>query len=606
MEQNPLNAQQVLFAYVGAFVDELTRSGVRHVVICPGSRSTPLAMMFARQAENADNPIKVWMHIDERSAAFFALGMAKVSRVPVALVCTSGTAAANFYPAIVEAHYSRIPLIVLTADRPPELRHVGAPQTIDQIKMYADYPKLFMEMPTPDASPDMLRFVRSTANRAVATAQFTPSGVVHLNFPFREPLVPLPYDDSQRIDLDTPRTERPYTWVDHDDVDPFLAGENRTPFKQHERGLIIWGGFDSWLLSVDTESLVALVQHLINTLHYPILADALSNLRGIGNAPVITNYDAFLRDSSFAERMSPDVVLQIGALPTSKPLLQYLQKHRHATVIRVTDAVQSWVDPSFTSGSVLVTEPEEFLTALANRTPFRTSSEWEQAWYSASSDATTAVTTTLNGFTEPFEGRVFPELAEIMPNGSTLFVSSSMPVRDMDTFFPAVEKDIRFYSNRGANGIDGVVSSALGAAAAQPDRRTVLVIGDLAFYHDMNGLLASKLHKLNLTIVLINNDGGGIFSFLPQAAHPEHFELLYGTPTGLDFRHTAELYGAHYHRMAHSDWSDFRAAVSRGTSEGGLHIVEVRTDREKNVTMHREVWKAVSEAIKPMLEKAQR
>lgn len=587
-----MKPENITFLFVNAFVDELSRSGVKNVCLCPGSRSTPLAMVLARQSA-----IKVWMHIDERCAAFFALGLAKISQQPVALVCTSGTAAANFLPAIVEAHYARVPLIVLTADRPPELRDIGAAQTIDQLRIYGTHAKWFTEMPLPDASLELLRYVRAMACRAVATSNASPSGPVHLNFPFREPLVPIPTDE---LPLEPRPDMLPYTTItsgariaNHSDFEPMLD-----ILRKAEHGLIVCGPAYRY-----DPAMTAAITGLAETLNFPVLADPLSGVR-CGSPHyhnIMDSYDACLRDTAFVERFEPDVVLRFGALPTSKPLLQYLQRHTDARQI-VFDSGGAWNDTPLRAQHMIHADEEDTSIVLQTLIEYyekpAARMEWLTSWREADQRAREAMTTQINAFDEHFEGRVFTELAPLLPDGATVYVSNSMPVRDLDTFLPASSRQIRFLCNRGANGIDGVISSALGASAATVGP-VVLVIGDLAFYHDMNGLLAAKLHRLKATIVLVNNDGGGIFSFLPQAAYPEHFEQLYGTPTGLDFRQAAALYGATFTRA--TDWKIFRTAIQRGLTFDGLTIVEIQTDRERNVQLHRHIWKAVSAALEHVL-----
>jgi len=572
---------QAAYLYIGAFVDELARAGVQNVCIAPGSRSTPLALTFAEQKN-----IRLWMHYDERSAAFFALGLAKATRQPVALMCTSGTAAANFFPAIIEAHYARVPLIVLTADRPPELRDAGAPQTIDQIKIYGSYAKWFVEMSLPEGTPEALRYARTVAGRAVAEANAAPAGVVHLNFPLREPLVPTP----TTVDFETARPAgQPYVAVSSGVRAPeaALIEKLASELAQIERGLIIAG-------PQTHPDFPAAVTQLAEQLGYPILADPLSQVRcgPHTRANVMDSYDAFLRDEKMVEQLSPAMVLRFGPLPTSKPVLQYLQRHAHARQILIDDG-GNWQDPARLASDVFVYDAVAFCQAL---TPLLRSKSgaggdgqhWLRRWREIAEKTRAVITAQINSYAEPFEGRVFSELAECLPDGATLFASSSMPVRDLDTFFTGSARRLRFLANRGANGIDGVISSALGASVAGP---LALVIGDMAFYHDMNGLLAAKLHGLNAVIVLINNDGGGIFSFLPQAAHPQHFEQLFGAPHGLNFAPAAEMYGATFTRPA--NWREFQQTVKHGLAHGGLHIIEIRTRRETNVTLHREVWSAV-------------
>jgi 2-succinyl-5-enolpyruvyl-6-hydroxy-3-cyclohexene-1-carboxylate synthase len=581
------NAQHPLSASVGAFVDELVRSGVRHFCVCPGSRSTPLALTIARHPA-----AKLWMHLDERSAAFFGLGLAKTLREPVALVCTSGTAATNFMPAVVEAFCARIPLVVLTADRPHELRDVGAPQTIDQINLFGTHAKWFVDLAEPDAEPGMLRYVRTVAARAVALARRGPAGPVHINCPYREPLLP---DATAALAAEARAENRPYVAVSDGlrAPEPAAAGALASELRAMPHGLIICGPHND-------PGPADAVTRLAGALGYPILADPLSGLRNGGHdrALVLDCYDAFLRDPGFVERFAPQVVLRFGAMPVSKPLLLFLQRHSRSRMI-VVDGDGGWNEPTSLASDMIYAHTRLLCEAvLASIDPSSAeqgpASKWASAWQSADRSARAAIAARFDASDELFEGRVFAELAALLPAGATLYAGNSMPIRDLDTFFFGSDRAIRLLANRGANGIDGVVSSALGAAAAGLGP-TVLAIGDLSFYHDSNGLLAAMQHHLNLTIVLLNNDGGGIFSFLPQAGEPEHFETLFGTPHGLDFRPLAQMYGARYERV--DGWPALRAAIQRGIESGGLHIVEVPTDRARNVTLHRELWQAVGAAL---------
>jgi 2-succinyl-5-enolpyruvyl-6-hydroxy-3-cyclohexene-1-carboxylate synthase len=560
--------ENVNYLYVGAFVDELVRAGVRHICICPGSRSTPLAMMFVQHPD-----LNVWMHLDERSAAFFALGLAKARRESVALLCTSGTAAANFMPAVVEAHYGRVPLLVLTADRPPELRDIGAPQTVDQLRLYGNHAKWFVEMALPESTPDALRYVRTVAARATAESIRVPAGPVHLNFPLREPLIPLVPDTipDSRIGH--------YTAVSSGlrSPEPSLIRQLAADLTGIERGLLICG-------PQDDPELAAAVSQLAARLNYPVLADPLSQVRcgPHDRANMIDSYDAFLRDAVVVGQIEPEVVLRFGAMPTSKPILLYLQRYPNARQI-IIDGGAGWNDPTLLAADMIHVDAQLFCAALtAEISPSAGDSEWLIRWRELNHQTQLTVAAQIESFADPFEGRVFSELSALLPDGATLYASSSMPVRDMDTFFRGSQRAIRFFANRGANGIDG-------------DAPLVLVLGDLAFYHDMNGLMAAKLHKLKATIILINNDGGGIFSFLPQAAYPEHFEQLFGTPHGLDFRPAAEMYGALFTRA--TDWPTFRSALAAGIQADGLNIIEVPTNREQNVKLHRSIWAAVSAQI---------
>jgi 2-succinyl-5-enolpyruvyl-6-hydroxy-3-cyclohexene-1-carboxylate synthase len=576
--------------YVGAFVDELARAGVRHVCFAPGSRSTPLAVMLAQHPD-----ITLWTHLDERSASFFALGMAKASREPVGILCSSGTAAANFYPAVIEARYSRVPLLVMTADRPPELQDVGAPQTIDQNRIYGEHAKWFANVALPDASPGMLRYVRTVAGRAVATARAEPRGPVHLNFPFREPLMPLPPLNGELLDeIDAGRPfGAPYVdsrqgprSLDRSTLDA-LASE----IGSRRRGIIVCG-------PQDDPALGPAVTRLARRLGFPVLADPLSLVRcGPHHAdPIVGSYDAFLRNPTMIEALQPELVIRFGAMPTSKPYLLYSQRHAGAYQILVDG--DGWNDPALLSARVLHVDPVAFCDGLDDwfaGSDYIADPDWVADWIGVDRATRAALAEGLAAMDELFEGRVFSELARLLPAGGALFAGNSMPVRDLDTFYPGGPESARFLSNRGANGIDGVVSSALGASVVL-DGPLVLVIGDLSFYHDMNGLLAAKLHDLNATIVLVNNDGGGIFSFLPQAAHPEHFEALFGTPHGLDFRPVSDLYGLGYERVEH--WDGFRSAVSESLASSGVQVIEVPApDRSRNVALHRDLWRQVNDAL---------
>ncbi len=592
---------RALTLWVGTLIDELIRGGASQFVVCPGSRSAPLALAVARHPH-----ARVWMHLDERSAAFFALGMARQRGEPVALICTSGTAAANFHPAVAEADLARVPLLVLTADRPHELRDNGAPQTIDQVRLFGTMTRWFSDLPTPDDAPTLLPYLRAVAARALASARGAPAGPVHLNLPFREPLIP---DRALLEDLFKSRsTGQAATPGDPTDtrggaVHPAVttvAGPRLLPeatldalaarLASVTHGLILCG-------PGCPPDLPAAVARLAARRNWPLLADPLSGVRcgPHDQRLVLATYDAFLRDEGFAARYAPDVVLRFGAMPTSKPVLQFLQRHPTAHQI-VVDEGAGWREPTSLAGEHLSCDPAWLCHELGARLPAAPAlTPWARSWLTADRSAREAITAVLGSDERITEPGVFFHLAAILPPGATLFVGNSMPVRDCDTFFPAAAHPLTILGNRGANGIDGLVSSALGAVAGGAGP-LVMVLGDLSLYHDANGLLAARLHGLDATIVLINNDGGGIFSFLPQANEREHFELLFGTPHGLDFRPLADLYGAHY--TLARDWPAFRAAVRAGLHGGSLHLVEVRTDRERNVTDHRAIWPRVSAALR--------
>ena len=527
--------------------------------------------------------------MDERCAAFFALGMARALGEPVALLCTSGTAAANFYPAIIEAKSAGVPLVVLTADRPPELRDVGAAQTIDQNRLYGAYAKWFVEAALADDTPDLIRYARTLAGRAIATAKQAPAGAVHINFPLREPLVP---DSGISVEPVIAGRNDNQPWVRVSDaprsLDEATASRVAQRLSRAEKPIFICGPQSDGQLGDS-------IARLAEAVGAPILADPLSQLRwGLHDrSQVIDRYDAFLRNSTFADSVDPDVVIRIGGTPTSKTTLQFLARSKASQIV-IDEA--KWPDPTLMAEEVVHADPRVACDQLASLV--HAGAERDDCWLSKWQNANTATSAALEQYScslsEPFEGRALADVMSATPDGATVFVSSSMPVRDLDAFGGAGEKSIRILANRGANGIDGVISTALGVAAVS-EGPLVLVTGDLAFYHDMNGLLAAKLHALDATIVLINNDGGGIFSFLPQAVHREHFEQLFGTPHGLDFAPAAALYGAAYARA--TDSASLQRAVAYAINGNGLHIVEMRTDREKNVELHREAWAAVAASL---------
>jgi len=568
---------QVLESVVGTFVEALVRAGVREVCICPGSRSTPLALKLVEHPG-----IQVWMHLDERSAAYFGLGLARSRREPVALLATSGTATANFYPAIVEAFLGRVPLVVLTADRPHELRDRGAAQTIDQVRLYGEHVKWFFDLPEPDVDHPAL--VASIASRAVAEARADPPGPVHLNWPFREPLIPEPISSQLPISthLAVSQSRRAPS--------PELVDRLSHELARQPHGLIVCG-------PQDDPDLPVAVTALARRLGYPIAADPLSGVRyGPHDRELVLDaYDAFLRQPAHTASLTPEVVLAFGAMPTSKPLLHYLQRLKLERYVLI-DGGGGWRDPAGLATEVVHCDPRLLCSALSLSAQRFT--DWAESWMRLDRVTRRAIEEHLQAIDEPFEGGVFPAIAPLLDDGATLFVGNSMPVRDLDTFLGSSDKNWRVLSNRGTNGIDGVVSSALGASAAAPGRPAVLVIGDLSFYHDMNGLLAAGRYGLDLLVVLINNDGGGIFSFLPQAEHPAHFETLFGTPHGLDFRPFVEGYGGRFVRV--TQWAELSQALADGLERGGLQVVEIPTERRRNVELHRQVWQAVATALEPV------
>ncbi|HJP41596.1 MAG TPA: 2-succinyl-5-enolpyruvyl-6-hydroxy-3-cyclohexene-1-carboxylic-acid synthase [Dehalococcoidia bacterium] len=561
-----------------ALIRGLARTGVRHACVTPGSRSTPLTVALSEQST-----IRPWLHLDERSSAFFALGLARATGSPVAIVCTSGTAAANLHPAVAEADLSRIPLVMLTADRPPSLRGVGAAQTIDQVRLFGNATRWWCDLPLPsDGASDPVRF-ESLAERAVRLALGAPAGPVHLNTPFDEPLIAAPGEHPAPDPIDVIGTA-----PEASESEPARADvEAAVRLLARSRRPLLVAGPETGGLPADE------ICRLAERLDAPILADPLSGLRtgAHDRERILDSYDAILRDDR-ASAFAPDAIVRLGAIPTSKALGQFMNTVRGVPHVLI-DRPEAWRDPFAVATTLLPGSPAATVRAMADTMPERSAEPgWTSNWLTANAQATAAMQAKCVGFTEAFEGRVFPELQSALPEGTTLMVGNSMPVRDADSFLVCSQGRLEVIGNRGANGIDGVISSAAGTAAAGKSR-VVLVVGDLSFYHDMNGLWAAKKHSLDLTVVLINNKGGGIFHYLPQAAHSEVFEDWFGTPSGLDFAQAAELYGSRYFRA--DEWDTFREGLNN-RDEPGLTIIEVPATREANVEMHKEAWAAAADA----------
>ena len=573
--------------YLGlrAFADELARCGMREACTSPGSRSTPLVLTLAREPR-----IRATSHLDERCGAFFALGLAKTSGRPVALACTSGTATANYAPAVIEAHEARVPLLVLTADRPPELRDLGAGQTIDQVKLYGSAAKWYLEVDDHPATPEHMRWLRQLACRAFWTSLDGRPGPVHLNFSLREPLVleePLPDEEPGGGGRDGGRPWLTRPWVRAEagprSVDAIAADLNARP-----RAVLVAGRAER-----DPQLGPALAA-FAERAAIPLLAEPLSGARR-GTAAV-AHYDALLRDEAWAAAHRPDLVLRVGDLPTSKPLRQWLHGLGDAVQIGF-DPEHAWQDPGGYVSTIVGADPRSTLVVVGERMAPRRDRTWLDGWRRADGAAAAAIAATLEpaGLSEP---RVAAELGERLPANATLVVASSMPVRDVETFFPTRGDGPRVLANRGANGIDGTVSTAFGAAAAAPHGPAVLLIGDVALAHDVGGLLAASRLGVKLTIVLIDNDGGGIFEFLPVSGTkpPEDYVAHVATPHGLDFSHAAALYDCGFERA--EDLPGFRAALDRALAADRTTIVSVRTDRAANVRLHRELWEAVAGSVR--------
>lgn len=571
-------------ALASAMVEELARCGVRRAAVSPGSRSTPLAIALWRHPA-----IEVEVVLDERSAAFWALGTALASGVPAVALCTSGSAAAHFHPAITEANEASVPLIVLTADRPPELRGIGAGQTIDQLKLYGDAVRWFCDVGTHDADDSGLLHFRSVACRAYANAVGDPRpGPVHLNVPWREPLAPIPVEDdvtaTDPLALEG-RGERPLSAVVRapEAPGPSLLDELAERIASTPRGLIVAG-------RQTDPGLAEPVRALSEATGYPVLAEPTSQLRwGPERAEALVwSYDLIARERP--ADLSPELIIRFGDMPTSKAFRQWLASLDGLRQI-VVDPAGDWKEPTQRAETSVRADPSVLARGLTERLKAGgMRGPWTELWTSAGERVEAAVIGELavpqDDCSEPL---VWPELGSLLRDGDRVLAASSMPVRDQEAFLPPGDARVRFLANRGANGIDGLISTASGIAA--DGARTWAVLGDLALVHDLAALrLAARTPSLRL--IVLDNAGGGIFHFLPQAeaVSEDEFEALLGTPSDLDLRAFAELFGLSV--VVADDTDGLERALA-----GDARVVIVSLDRHRNVDVHRRLSEVAASAL---------
>lgn len=549
-------------ALAAVLVDELLRCGMTDAVLAPGSRSAPLALAL-QAAEEADR-VRLHVRIDERSASFLGLGLAKRSGRPVALVCTSGTAAANFHPAVLEAHESGVPLIVITADRPPELRDTGANQTVDQVKLYGTAARWSTEVGVPENRPGMVAYWRSLVSRAWGVAQAPSPGPVHLNAAFREPLIP---DGDE-------------TWcepLDGDATGAWTKVRAATPgsvlhVPPTRRGVLVVGDG-----AVNVKRYVAAA----SMAGWPVLAEPNGNARYGDHA--LSSHHFLLGVPEFVERHRPEVVVTLGKPGLSRPLLALLRRAEEHIVL--APDLSHWPDPVRSATQVA---PEVEIPVVSG------DDAWLKSWRTADQAAAAAVDAVLDAVPEVTEPRLARDLVAGLPGGSLLFTAASMPIRDLDQVMRP-RRGIRIMASRGASGIDGLVSTAIGAALAHSGRSYAL-LGDLAFLHDQNGLVIGPYDRRpDLAVVVVNNQGGGIFSLLPQAALRGPFERVFGTPHQVDVSAVAAAHGVPYRRL------EAAGDLPKALTGEGLRIVEARTDREANAALHAEMRKAAQEAVRAAL-----
>lgn len=543
--------------YLAPFVDELFNLGVREAVFSPGSRSTALAMLFEEYKK-----YDTYVNIDERSAAFFALGIAKANRRPVVLVCTSGSAAAHHFPAITEAKTSRIPLIILTADRPAELQFVGAPQTLDQTRFFGNFVNHFenLEAPQPQAK-NFWTYPRKVAQRAFLSALDQMAGPVQINIPLRDPLVP----ELKSENYEKGRSKLPFK---------FFKGQQSASFDEallSSKTLILAGANSSENYS---ESLLKLAEHL----KAPILADPLSNLRNHNSPFVMDSYDAFLANDDLKTDLKAESILLFGQMPVSKRLQQFIALNDDAEFIQVDPAL-AYRNPSLTTTITVQSNVATFANSIQKvNQDFSYLEKWQKAQEKMRHQLEKVAQEE-----NPFEGRFVQELQKhLKALDAQLLVSNSMEIRDIDYWWKKEDSKVRILGNRGVNGIDGTESTALGIATT--GKPTVLLTGDLSMLHDLNGLIIGKTHELNLTIVLFNNDGGGIFHHLAQKGVP-NFDYLFSTPHGLNFEGLAELTGLDYHLV--SNYADFGQQFETSICQPGIHLLEIKTDKDLSLALHK-------------------
>ena len=571
--------------YIAALVDEFYQLGVRHAVFSPGSRSTTMAMLFKEH-----EGFETYMNIDERSASFMALGIAKAHKEPTVLVCTSGSAVAHYLPAILEAQYSGIPLIVLSADRPHTLLHVGAPQTVDQHKIFGTAVNYFEELAVPQES-HYYTYPRQVARKAYMKAMDTKKGPVHINVPLFEPLVP----ELSRNHFEAGRSSFKVVKPNYSSVFGCDNRNNLTHInnaidiangndgtneindllKRYERILILAGP------QIDIDE-AETIRSFGEALQAPILADPLSNVRGCGTSEVvISTYDALLAGQALWHELKPDCVIQFGQIVVSKRVQQMIASWTDVEYIEVNPTMDSMNPTGKTT--IQMQASIDVFTHLYGKN--NSSDTYLNIWQRLEQEGKKQLSLAIDE-SHCFEGRTIRELQKQISEDGQIFVANSMSIRDFDYFWFSGESKAVLYGNRGVNGIDGTISTALGLAVN--GRPTYLVTGDLSLFHDLNGLAVAKTHNLNLTIILHNNDGGGIFEYLPQKG-TKHFDYLFSTSQGLDYSGAAKLYGCGYIKISSPD--ELSSVLANISQETGVHIIEIPTNREYSRELHKKYTK---------------
>lgn len=559
--------QKVMTNYLLAFIKGLKQGGITQVIISPGSRSTPLALLVHRDPE-----ITTYVDVDERGAAFMALGMSQVAPGSVALLCTSGTAAANYYPAICEGEASQVPLLVITTDRPAELRQVGAPQAMDQQFLYSSHVKAFTELAMPEDTPSMLRYSYWTAMKNSYLATQAPQGPVHINVPLREPLLP---------DL-----ELTSSWGGKTTLREAELGLSSTDWEELKGR---WSGKKGVIVLGDSHSTAEARLWLgaASALGWPILGDPLTNLASVGGdfPELMRQGDSFLPIKG--QELIPEVVLKVGRLPLSKNIMLWLKNlETQDTAFYFVDSSGKWLEELHMAEEVLHVSENWLANQLQNWREAEKPTDWLASWQACQQLSADALKQ-LTDFQELSETSATYHLMTQLTRDSQVFLSNSNAIRFVDRFAPASTAGYSTYGNRGVNGIDGIVSSAAGMALMAPEKPAFLLIGDLALFHDMNGLQMLKSQHIPLTIVLLNNNGGGIFSFLSQnKLAPTDFEPLFGTPLDLDFEKVAAVYGANYSQPA--NLAEFKAEIAASLAQPTFKLIEITGDQKEPVAVYQD------------------
>jgi 2-succinyl-5-enolpyruvyl-6-hydroxy-3-cyclohexene-1-carboxylate synthase len=562
--------------WASVLVETLHWLGLKTAVVCPGSRSAPLAVAFA-QAQ----PIEAIPVLDERSAAFFALGLARHTHQPIALICTSGTAGANFYPAVIEARESGVPLLVLTADRPPELRHCNAGQTIDQQKFFGSFPNWYAELAMPSLELGMLAYLRQTIVHAWEQTVYPNAGPVHLNLPFRDPLAPIPQPEAQALkdlfpsNFFTSLPSRPS--CPHSDSFPIPSAW------YSQRGIIIAGIAQPQ----NSQAYCEAIAYLAKNLGFPVLAEGLSPVRNYADLQpyLISTYDLVLRNPDLAKKLAPAVVIRVGEMPTSKELRTWLATHQPQQWI--LDPHGRNLDPLHGNTIHLRWSVEQLETTASLEIP--SFSPYCQQWCAIDSQVRQQIDQVMTKMDELIEGKASWLLSQLLPSETPLFISSSMPVRDVEFFWSPNHRKIQPYFNRGANGIDGSLSTALGIA--HHAHSGVMLTGDLALLHDTNGFLLGKHFTGHLTIILVNNNGGGIFEMLPIAQFNPPFEEFFATPQAIDFARLCATYNVQHEVI--TTWEQLSERLNPLPKQG-IRVLELQTDRKRDAQWRKTIFTQIA------------